>query len=362
MAKKTAAQNTTLPAQIEIFRAGTHTSDDGSQHTFSEADLQAMADAYNPAVSEAPLVVGHPKTNNPAFGWVDKLHVKDGVLLMDTKDVQPAFAEMVRSKRFKKRSASFYPPKHPGNPKPGQFHLRHVGFLGAQPPAVKGLADIPDFTDDDSCPCFSEAVSDAVPVDNDSAANPATDLPPQPTQTTEPEEDDDMSEQLKEELAKAQAKREELEAEKAALEEKIAKERERAAKAEKEAKNYAESIKKQRDAEIASFAEAQIKAGKMTPAEQPVVTALLTGAADMEPVSFGEGSGKKDTAPAEFLKGLIASRQPVVDFGEVAVGALAAPSAANMSDEELDKKAQAYAAQHNVSYSEALDKVAAFTQ
>lgn len=348
------AGNTTLPAQIEIFRAGTHTSEGGVQHTFSAADVETMAQAYSPANGEAPLVVGHPKTNNPAFGWVDKLHVKDGVLLMDTKDVQPAFAEMVRSKRFKKRSASFYPPKHPNNPKPGTFYLRHVGFLGAQPPAVKGLADIPDFADDATCPCFSEAVGDAASADSNSTN--------QPTQTTEPEEDDDMSEQLKEDLAKAQAKREELEAEKAALEEKIAKAQERAAEAEKEAKNYAESVKKQRDAEIASFAENQIKAGKLTPAEQPLVTALLKGATDMEPVSFGEGDSKKDIAPAEFLKGLIASRQPVVDFGEVAVGALAAPSAANLSDEELDKKAQAYAAQHNVSYSEALDKVAVFTQ
>lgn len=34
------------------------------------------------------------------------------------------------------------PPYGPANPKPGAYYLRHVGFLGAQPPAVKGLAPV----------------------------------------------------------------------------------------------------------------------------------------------------------------------------------------------------------------------------
>ncbi len=46
---------------------------------------------------------------------------------------------MVKAGRFKSRSASFYHPDNPNNPKPGVYYLRHVGFLGAQPPAVKGL-------------------------------------------------------------------------------------------------------------------------------------------------------------------------------------------------------------------------------
>ncbi len=45
--------------------------------------------------------------------------------------------------RYKKVSASFYQPDSPNNPVPtGVFYLRHVGFLGAQPPAIKGLKDI----------------------------------------------------------------------------------------------------------------------------------------------------------------------------------------------------------------------------
>ena len=46
---------------IEIFRAGTHTDSHGTTLNFSESDVAAMAAAYDPALSAAPLVVGHPK-------------------------------------------------------------------------------------------------------------------------------------------------------------------------------------------------------------------------------------------------------------------------------------------------------------
>lgn len=41
---------------IEIFRAGTHTDSHGATLSFSESDLAATARAYDPAVSEAPIV------------------------------------------------------------------------------------------------------------------------------------------------------------------------------------------------------------------------------------------------------------------------------------------------------------------
>lgn len=51
--------------------------------------------------------------------------------------VDPAFAEIVEAGRYKKRSASFYLGAD------GQVAgLRHVGFLGAFPPDVKGLKDV----------------------------------------------------------------------------------------------------------------------------------------------------------------------------------------------------------------------------
>ena len=129
--------------QIEIFRAGQHIDDAGVAHLFSEADLAGMAASYNPALREAPLTVGHPKDNLPAYGWVKAVaRTAAGALAITPYQVEPQFAEMVQAGRFKKRSASFYPPRAPNNPTPGKWYLRHVAFLGAQQPAIHGLADV----------------------------------------------------------------------------------------------------------------------------------------------------------------------------------------------------------------------------
>lgn len=127
---------------LHIFRAGIHQPMQGGALEFREADLAATAAAYDPALGEAPLVVGHPKTDAPAYGWVRALRAEGGDLVAEPHQVEPAFAEMVQAGRFKKISASFYTPNHPCNPKPGAFYLKHVGFLGAAAPAVKGLRDV----------------------------------------------------------------------------------------------------------------------------------------------------------------------------------------------------------------------------
>lgn len=124
---------------IQIFRPGRHMPMTGDAISFSEADLRATAAAYNPARHEAPLVVGHPTLDAPAYGWVKSLSSDGSSIEAVPHQVDAAFAEMVKSSRFKKISASFYAPDSPSNPVPGVFYLRHVGFLGAVAPAVKGL-------------------------------------------------------------------------------------------------------------------------------------------------------------------------------------------------------------------------------
>lgn len=124
---------------IEIFRPGDHTPSSGIPLSFTEADVAATAAAYDPVNHEAPLVVGHPRMDAPAYGWVKSLQFADGVLSAVPDEVEPEFAEMVNAGRFKRVSAAFYAPNSPGNPKPGVYYLRHVGFLGAHPPAIKGL-------------------------------------------------------------------------------------------------------------------------------------------------------------------------------------------------------------------------------
>jgi hypothetical protein len=115
----------------EVFTAGNHTDSEGHTRVWSESDLDIMVNSYDQGKHEAPIVIGHPKDNAPAYGWVETLKREGSKLLAKFKQVVPAFAEAVNQGLFKKRSISVYP----------DGSLRHVGFLGAMPPAIKGLAD-----------------------------------------------------------------------------------------------------------------------------------------------------------------------------------------------------------------------------
>ena len=131
---------------LQIFRAGKHITSDGTPIEFSQADVAATVAAYDPKLHEAPIVVGHPKNDGPAYGWVSALKLHGSNIEADADQVEPQFGEMVKAGRFKHISASFYAPEAPNNPKPGVYYLRHVGFLGAEPPAIKGLRT-PQFSD-----------------------------------------------------------------------------------------------------------------------------------------------------------------------------------------------------------------------
>ena len=128
---------------IKIFKVGTHTSMQGITKNYTREMLAECVAAYNPETHEAPFVLGHPKHDDPAYGWADHLELSDdGFLLAHPKKVKAEFAENVNAGSHNKVSASFYLPDSPSNPTPGKLYLRHVGFLGAQPPSVKGLGTV----------------------------------------------------------------------------------------------------------------------------------------------------------------------------------------------------------------------------
>jgi hypothetical protein len=131
---------------LEIFRSGQRTAMSGETLNFSEEAIAASAAAYDPTIHEAPLVVGHPTHDAPAYGWVAALENENGSLRAEPTQVDATFQEWVDQGRYKKISASFYSPASPQNPVPGVYYLRHVGFLGAMPPAVKGMKAV-EFAD-----------------------------------------------------------------------------------------------------------------------------------------------------------------------------------------------------------------------
>lgn len=127
---------------IQIFRGGVQKDSEGRSWNGDELIDKAVSN-FDAARHEPPLVVGHPSDNSPAFGWVRGLRKStgpDGVKILESysDQVVPEFEAAVKQGLYKKRSASFYP----------DGRLRHVGFLGGMPPAVKGLKDIGFKADD----------------------------------------------------------------------------------------------------------------------------------------------------------------------------------------------------------------------
>lgn len=127
----------------EIFKAGTHIDHSGKKVTVTTADIDKIISNFNEKNSDVPLVIGHPKVNSPAYGWVDKLKRDGKTLLATFKDVSGEFAEWVNQGLYKTRSISLYEDNT----------LRHIGWLGAQPPAIKGLASY-QFAEDEKMQTF----------------------------------------------------------------------------------------------------------------------------------------------------------------------------------------------------------------
>lgn len=133
------AQQNVSVTGVEIFKAGRHKPTSGDILNFLDRDLEEVVLGFDAKEYPVPVVVGHPQTNWPAYGWVSSLRVEGNKLVADFDDVDPQFSELVKAKRYRKISASFFRPDGDSNPTPGKWALRHVGFLGAAAPAVPGL-------------------------------------------------------------------------------------------------------------------------------------------------------------------------------------------------------------------------------
>lgn len=129
----------TILPEIEILRTGSFVGMGGHSVEIGATELAEIAGGYDNRAHSAPVVIGHPETNGPAYGVVAALRIVGDRLRATVDRIDPGFRDLVRAGRYTKISASLFKPSSPGNPKPGRWHLRHVGFLGAMAPAVKGL-------------------------------------------------------------------------------------------------------------------------------------------------------------------------------------------------------------------------------
>jgi len=132
---------------IPVFHTGNY-----PQGTFDVDYLHQLADSYDPAVHEAPNYLDHEdKTGNRpagnlAFGWIKRLYVKGDTLLADLVDVPRRFADLILAGRIKKRSVEIYSDLDGKGP-----YLRALAW--PMIPQIKDLADVHPtqiFNDQDS--------------------------------------------------------------------------------------------------------------------------------------------------------------------------------------------------------------------
>ncbi|EFS0442356.1 peptidase [Salmonella enterica subsp. enterica serovar Newport] len=375
---------------IHIFRAGTHTDMHGRRINFSDADLNEIAQNYNPALHEAPIVVGHPKTDAPSYAWVRGIKKDCDGLKAEPRDIDPQFAELVKNRRYSKVSASFYCPDSPGNPTPGKYYLRHVGFLGAQPPAIKGLKQVSFVEDEEGVVEFADwslqttatlfsrirdffisqfglektdsvmpdylidslrddaartATTDATPAFSDPVGIPAEDAiqpvaeKPAPT----PPEDTAVDKEL-------QVK---LEQENADLKRQL----------DERNKAEAQRVATERHNANVAFADSLVSDARLAPAGKGLVVAVLDALGDGEsPVSFSENGSEQPLVEA--FKAQMQKARPLLDFGEVATGdrtdRTAIPAEFAEADPvrlELHTKAVALAQAENITYEAAVARL-----
>lgn len=370
--------------RVPIFRPGKHTSANGVTLDFSEEQLAASIAAYDPKKHEAPLVIGHPKDNGPAWGWVSGLNFAEGEVVAETAQVAEEFGEMVEAGRFKKVSASWYTPDSPSNPVPGVFYLRHVGFLGAMPPAIKGLSPLQFSEDEEGVVEFAddayaagaiarifrrmrdawlskfgqEEADNTLPayliedLEEDARRRREADATTQPAFHEESSMTPEQIAQLQADLAAAQARVAELDGTAANFAER------EAALAARERATAVATIRADLDKHV--------KDGRLLPAHAaPLAEFMASLPDDGTVVEFGEpvdGVTPK-LSGRDFMAAFIAGLPKAVEFGELAGGN--GPSAGAMTAQQLADKAQAHIAKVQqetgrvVSYVEAVNHIVA---
>jgi hypothetical protein len=263
---------------IHILKAGKHRDIKGIEINMSDDDLAAIAKQYSRAVFEAPLVVGHPELNSPAFGWIERITANAEGLWAHPEQINPEFAEAVQEGRYKKVSASFYLKDSPGNPKPGALYLRHVGFLGGAAPAIKGLTPV-SFSEADGVIEFADiefAIQEKNMLNGQDTNSPAAQIEALKARATELEKENETL-RAEEKQRKTNAKHAE----------------------------YAEEVKN------------LVRQGRIIPAVAPVLMAAmdLLNSPDNNTANFGEGSEAKPIAKA--LLDQLKASPPVVNFAEI---------------------------------------------
>lgn len=300
---------------IPVFKPGTHTAVDGRTITFTLENCIDLAESYDPSVSEAPAVIGHPKLTAPAYAWAKSFEVKDGLVYAKLDQINPEFAEAYNAGSYKKRSLSIYLPDSPGNPKPGHYYARHIGFLGAATPAIKGLPDASfaesegekgaaEFAmpfNEDFLLMFSNLREYLIEKDGIEKADqllPKWQLEYLAEQVAQNRKENEMPQPNNIDFAEQQAKIDAKNTDLAAREQALL-----------------EKEQKQKRDEFISFADELIIAGKLLPTHKTSVVEVLMSLGN-EPSSFAEGDTTVNASSTDLIKKVLSERPAFMNFSE----------------------------------------------
>jgi hypothetical protein len=331
---------------IEIFRAGDYSK--AGKGVITPEDLQRVVKAYDPTYHEAPVTIGHPIDNKPAFGWIDGLMADGNTLLAREKQVDPSFNEARKAGRYKKRSAAFYTDEN-GN----ITGLRHVAYLGAMPPGVKGLQDVAfndhgskfiavDFGEDEPVAAETKTIAEQIKAffvetfgqSGESKTFSEADLTRVATEA-------------------ATAAAAPLTAKIAALETDLTAQKTQFAERERALAGGATKLK-------ADQAVTKLKSGgRWVPAfDKAGVPLLFDELAKLSvTVEFGEGAEKKPTAPFDLLLNFLEGLPKIVPGGRLVEATHAARTGKSTGD-PLTDAAKARQKEKNISFGEALAQIA----
>jgi len=330
--------------RIEVFRPGSFVAMGGAAFSATAEDLSDLAERYDPVDHPVPVVIGHPKTDDPAYGWVKAFSYDDEAerLYADIGELEPQFSDAVEDGRYKRISMAFYKEGAASNPAGDALYPKHVGFLGATAPAVPGLKPVQFSGDEDETiavefadPAFKDVAGilqklrewlisekDIETADNilpnyqirwiDQAGD--TPLDNGSPEFSENDEDDDMA--LKPQKSKKAPKSI------PSADDQAAAFAEREAELDARQAELDEREAEQRHETHVSFADELINDGRLPSGNKNKVVALLDGTSDLDAdeIEFADGKETKKADLVDLFKDILKTQPKIVEFGEMNLG------------------------------------------
>lgn len=342
--KARSSLRTRLESGVEVFRAGNYP----GKVNITEGHLDTTVQNYNEL--QAPR--GHryqaaaKQTHNPdmpALGWVSALSRSGRSLYAKFRDTTNELLDGIIEERYPNPSVQFRPNLEVEGASHG-LSLKAIGFMGADPPAVK---DVAAFNEDPDSIIFSyqewnqggtmpdenkpnELTINVVPGQPAAPVTPAVVPAPAPEATQFSEAD--------------VLEREKQAATKATEEAKL-----------KFAEEQATKDQKRHEAENLAFAEQMVKDGKLKPANRDYTVAMLNGISPDLKFSEGEGDKAVEKSVLAETKAKLGAGDVSSLFSEVTPSGEAGLPIENDDPEGIgrDKLIKEYAAKHELSYGEA---------